>query len=158
MKSAAHFFDRLEDGVRGWLSHRPILYGLVGGVGVVLFWRGVWHTADFISLVVFLWQNGSSTTDLSGLYDGLASFATGSLLLLASGVWVSGFIGNEVIISGLRGDKKLAEKTEAEVETETEAIADIRRQLARISRDSMHLNKNLPRQKRKHEQSRRGIA
>jgi len=35
-----HFFDKLEDRVRGWLSHRTIFYGFIGGIGAVLFWRG----------------------------------------------------------------------------------------------------------------------
>ena len=38
--------NKLEYRVRFWFSKRPIFYGLIGGVGVVLFWRGVWHTAD----------------------------------------------------------------------------------------------------------------
>ncbi|HYD92823.1 MAG TPA: hypothetical protein VEA37_15215, partial [Flavobacterium sp.] len=43
-----NFFDKVEDHVRGWFSHRPILYGLAVGFGIVMFWRGVWHTADYI--------------------------------------------------------------------------------------------------------------
>ena len=44
----SRFFDKLEDRVRSWLSHQPILYALIGGIGIVLFWRGVWHTADYL--------------------------------------------------------------------------------------------------------------
>lgn len=42
------FFDKLEDSIRKWLSHHPLLYAFIGGTGVVLFWRGIWHTMDFI--------------------------------------------------------------------------------------------------------------
>ena len=41
-----HFFDKLEDTVRERLSRIPIFYGIVGGVSIVLFWRGLWYTAD----------------------------------------------------------------------------------------------------------------
>lgn len=121
------FFDLLEDKVRGRLSHFPILYAFCGGIGIVLFWRGVWHSADYIMLL--LRNNiGISSTDLSTeiWWDGPLSFLIGTILLLISGLFVSNFIGNEIIMSGLRGEKKLSEKTETEVRTEVNAIAEIR--------------------------------
>ena len=45
-KKIIKFFDKLEDVIRGHLSRFPILYGMLAGIGIVLFWRGVWHTAD----------------------------------------------------------------------------------------------------------------
>ena len=50
LREIIHFFDKLEDKTRGTLSHYPFLYAFLGGIGVVLFWRGVWHTNDFILL------------------------------------------------------------------------------------------------------------
>lgn len=132
MKFIIRFFDKLEDKVRGWLSHRPILYGFLAGVGTVLFWRGVWHTTDYFSSILFVWRGGSGTIDLAEFPDGPLSLLIGIILLLVTGVFVSGFIGNEIIISGLRGEKKLAEKTDAEVKTETGAIAEIRQEVGKI--------------------------
>lgn len=129
------FFDKLEDKVRGWFSHKPIFYGIVGGIGVVLFWRGVWHTADFLSVQLLASQSGLVTTDFAlSWWDGPLSFVIGLVMLLMTGLFVSNFIGNEIIISGLRGEKKLTEKTEAEVKTETGAIAQIRDEVREISR------------------------
>ena len=134
-KRVGRFFDKLEDRVRARLSHRQILYGFVGGVGVVLFWRGVWHTADYIFLRLFGVGYEMTTIDLAELWDGLFSGAIGAVLLLITGLFVSSFIGNEIIISGLRGEKKLAEKTEGEVEAEENILEEIRRRLARIEKD-----------------------
>lgn len=127
------FFDKLEDRVRGHLSRQPIFYGFVGAVGIVLFWRGVWHIADYYSAIIFP-TSPSPTIDLANFPDGLLSLIIGTILLLLSGLFVSNFIGNEIIISGLRGEKKLAEKTEAEVKTETGAIGEIQEELKKISK------------------------
>lgn len=125
-----NFFDKLEDKIRGLLSHFPIIYAFIGGVGVVLFWRGVWHTADAIS-ATFVFQ-AADTIDMPSLWDGLISIAASLIFLLPSGLFVSHFIGNEIIISGLRGEKKLAEKTEKELKTETGAIAEIHEHVIEI--------------------------
>lgn len=74
---AKGFFDLLEDHVRGWFSHYPILYGIVGGFGVVLFWRGVWHSTDYLMLLVRSFNSGEATTDLVNeiWWDGPLSLA-----------------------------------------------------------------------------------
>lgn len=98
VKEIVRFFDRLEDTVRGKLSHQPILYALIGGVGIVLFWKGVWEIA---SLFAFL--------------NGFGSVIFGAFILLITGLLVSFFIGDSIILSGFKQEKKLAEKTEMEV-------------------------------------------
>lgn len=111
-----HFFDRLEDHIREALSRAPIFYALIGGVGIVLFWRGVWHTADMFPF-----------------FDGPVSVIIGALILLSTGLLVSVFIGDQIIISGLRKEKKLTEKTEGEVEAEETVLAKIHKELHGIS-------------------------
>lgn len=139
-------FDRFENRIRGWLSRRPILYGLVGGVGVVLFWRGVWHGTDILSEYFINWRSNCptadivflldkcSTMDLAFPLDSILSILIGSTLLLVSGLFVSTFLGNEIAISGLRGERRLTEKTEVEVRTETGAIGDIRHEMRMVLR------------------------
>ena len=99
--------NQWEIRVRGKLSHYPILYAFLGGVGIVLFWRGVWHTADDINL-------GS-----------ILSLLIGFLLLLIIGVFVAEFIGNKLIISGLVGEKKISETEKGEIETEESQLKNL---------------------------------
>lgn len=97
-----HFFDKLEDKVRGRLSHHPLIYSFIGGVGIVLFWKGVWETAEYYPSLF-----------------GVPSLLLGVLIILPTGLFVSFFIGDNIILSGLKHEKKLAEKTEAELRAET---------------------------------------
>lgn len=134
MKKIIRFFDKLEDKVRGRLSHWPIIYGFVTGLGIVMFWRGAWHTMDMIMENITS-SGTNATTDLSGLpwWDGPLSLLLGTGILLLIGAFISNFIGNEIIISGLRGEKKLTEKTESEVRTEVGAIGEIKQDIKTIS-------------------------
>lgn len=110
------FFNRLEVVIRGKLSHYPILYAFIGGVGIVLFWRGVWHTADDINL-------GS-----------IVSLIIGFIILVIAGIFVAEFIGNKLIISGLVGEKKLETKEEGEIETEETQLKNLQNTLNRVEK------------------------
>ena len=109
MKLVINFFDKLEDQVRGSLSHHPFIYAFLGGSGVILFWRGVWHTADYFE---------KTTVWGSLAFSNFGSMVVGIVMLLMTGLFVSVFIGDSMILSGLRGEKKLVEKTEDEIESE----------------------------------------
>lgn len=111
------FFDKLEDRVRARLSHAPILYSFIGGVGIVLFWKGVWEMAEAVDLL-----------------DGFGSLFLGTIILLMTGLLVSFFIGDTIIISGLKRDKKIAEKTDQRIRTESDLILDVERKLADVQR------------------------
>ncbi len=127
-KKIFHFFDKLEDKIRSRLSRLPILYALLGGIGVVLFWRGVWHTTDFIS--AFLIDN--TQPSMAEMIDGPMSFVVGTAILLITGVYVSAFIGNRLLMTGLSGEKKLAEKTEEEIMTEEDQIKKMQSTLNKV--------------------------
>ncbi len=129
--------DKLEDKVRGRLSHYPIAYAFVGGVAVVLFWRGVWHTADHL-MERFLLSASHEPTNISPYsfpwWDGPLSILIGTVLLLTVGLFVSHFIGNEIIISGLRKEKKLVEKTEDEIRSDLKESSEINDEIHHINR------------------------
>jgi hypothetical protein len=125
IKKIVYFFDKLEDKVRAKLSHYPILYAFIGGSGLVLFWRGVWHLADDYNL--------SSSISL----------VLGSVILLMTGVFVAEFIGNKLIISGLVGEKKLSEKEESEIETEENQIQNLQQTLNRLEKKLDHIDDDI---------------
>ena len=125
MKQIIKIFDKLEDKIRGKLSHYPKIYALIGGIAIVLFWRGVWHLADDVNL--------SSSWSL----------IIGTVVLLATGVFVSAFVGSRLIISGLIGEKKLTEKTEEEVETEEMQLKNLQNTLKRVEEKLEDIDKDV---------------
>ena len=114
MKAILTFFDKLEDHIRARLSRLPIAYSFIGAVAIVLFWRAVWMMADEIGL------------------SSLDSLIISVVILLSTGLFVSFFIGDNIILTGLRREKKLIEKTEDEIATEIDVVADIDERLNRI--------------------------
>jgi hypothetical protein len=108
-KKIAQFFDKLEDRVRARLSHRSILYALIGGTCTVLFWRGIWHSADILMVRGGFWGDF--------FYEPTSIIWT-SVILLMTGLFVSNFIGERIVISGLKREKKVTDKTELEVQEE----------------------------------------
>lgn len=119
------FFDKLEDKVRAALSRRPIIYTLIGGVAIVLFWRGVWLIADELPFMT-----------------GFVSLIISVAVLLLSGLFVSFFIGEEIIISGLKKERKLFEKTESEIKTEADILNQIKIKIEKIEEDLQELKQN----------------
>ena len=117
MKGIIRFFDKFEDKVRGELSRKPFLYAFVGGTATVLFWRGIWMTADMFPLLT-----------------GPVSIIVSVLIMLATGLFVSMFVGDAIIFSGLKKEKKLIERTESEVEPEMERIKQIQAEMVSIKK------------------------
>ena len=126
MRRIILFFDRLEDWIRAHLSRYPLIYAIIGGVGVVLFWRGVWHTADLFSFMT-----------------GPVSVALGIIVLGLTGVLVSEFIGNHIILAGLRGEKKLEEKTIEEINAEDKRIHSIEKTLENIEEEILEIREEV---------------
>ncbi len=125
-KKIVLFFDKLEDTVREHLSRYPILYTFVGGVAIVLFWRGVWHTADILQA-----QGGL----LAWFFYEPNNLIITTIVLLMSGLFVSYFIGDTILMSGLRREKKTTERTEKEVEEEETELKGIRTTIKEMKKE-----------------------
>jgi hypothetical protein len=125
-KKIIRFFDKLEDKIRGHLSRYPLIYSLIVGVGVILFWRGIWHTADMYEFM-----------------SGPVSIFLGVVILGLTGVLVSSFIGNSILMTGLKGSKKLTEKTIDEINEEQSHLEDIDVVVARIEEELADIRKEI---------------
>ncbi len=139
------FVSKLEQRITILLSHRPRWYALIVGVGIVLFWRGIWHSADHIHSFYYSLSGDFPTTDSFNTpwWDGPLSLMVGGTILYFTGALISSFIGNELILSGLRGEKRLSEKTEGKVKNEVRAISDIKDELKNITSALEELEKKV---------------
>jgi hypothetical protein len=134
IKKTLSFFDKLEDKNRSFLSRLPILYAFIGGTGVVLFWRGVWHMADIIFPLLYTNMGNVALFRLE-LMDSLTSLIIGVIILLGTGLFVTNFIGNRIIISGIKHEKKLEEKESEEIESEEYIMTSIYREIKTLRKD-----------------------
>lgn len=135
---------KLERKIRGRLSHYPKLYALIVGTGIILFWRGIWHTADSVHTYIEHYKLASSVDfTMAPWWDGPLSIAVGLFVLYFTGAFVSSFIGNELILSGLRGERRLTEQTEEETQNEVRAVADIKEEISILSQKMELLEKQM---------------
>ena len=110
-------YNRFEIKLRHKLSHWPILYAFIGSIGVILIWRGVWMIADDMEM------------------SGFVSMALGVLISIITGLFVSFFVGDKIIISGIMKEKRIDEKTEAEIKKEEISLSEIKKDLREIKDD-----------------------
>lgn len=112
---------KLENKIRNILSHKPFLYAFIGSLGVVLIWRGIWIIADDLGL------------------PGWVSLLIGIIISAMTGLFVSLFVGDKIIISGIMKEKRIEEKTEEEIkeEIEEEAVSlnEIKEDIEEIKND-----------------------
>ncbi|MCX6717661.1 MAG: hypothetical protein NTU76_03240 [Candidatus Taylorbacteria bacterium] len=134
MKAITRFFDRLEDKVRARLSHRSIIYGFVGGIATVVFWRGVWHSSDI------LMDKGGI---LGWIFYEPNTIIWSSIILLMTGLFVATFIGERIIISGLKQEKKATDKTEEEVKKEDSRIEILSIKIEQLSKNIEEIKNSL---------------
>jgi hypothetical protein len=115
------FFDRLEDRIRARLSRHPVLYGLLSGLGIVLFFRGVWLIADEFAVL----ESGTVTTAIS------------IFILLITGTLVAHFVNDRLLASGILRGKKFVEKTELQIKEELQkeevTLGKLEKDIARLA-------------------------
>lgn len=126
----------MEDKVRSRLSHQAIFYAFVGGAATLLFWRGAWRTFDNIE-------------NLGGifgfLFSPIVSLILSIFILLMTGLFVSVFIGEMVIISGIKKEKKVFDKTESEIRGEGNLLMDIKLNLDKLKQEVSDIKESIKR-------------
>lgn len=123
MKRILRFFDRLEDRIRGFLSHYPVIYALIASTAIIVFWHGIEELTDYVG-ISFVAEIGISV-----------------FVLLLIGAFISFFLGGNIIMSGLKGEKKLEEKTLEETQQEEKILESINQKLDRIEEEVGELKK-----------------
>lgn len=126
MRALVKFFDILEDKIRFSLSKRPILYGLISGIGVVFFFRGVWLIADELPFMT-----------------GTITLIASVIILLLSGAFVEHFISDKIITSGIKKEKKLVEKEASEIHAEASMLHDVQKDIQKLDKKISALEDNL---------------
>ena len=97
MRILTNLFLKIEDKSRNYFDKFPFFHAFFAGIGVVLFWRGTWEVADRLGL------------------DPYWSIILGSLILIILGLFLQTFVGNTIIIKKVESEKRLDQKTEADI-------------------------------------------
>jgi hypothetical protein len=102
------------------------MYAVIGGTAVVLFWRGVWHSAD-----ILMAKGGI----LGVIFYEPYTIIWAAIILLMTGLFVSSFIGERIILSGIKNEKRIDQKTEEEINKEEDEIRSMRSKISQMSKD-----------------------
>ena len=122
-KKIYYYFDKLEDRIRGRLSKSPLVYSFIGAVATVSIWRGVWGVLDSLNLSIWV------------------SLIGGIILAMLTGLFVSFFIGDNIVISGLQHEKRVDEKTKEEIIKEEGELDELKKDIKEI-KELLLKNKN----------------
>ena len=103
MKSFTQSFVEAEDKARRYFERSPFLQAFLAGIGVIIFWRGIWEFLDRLQV------------------GPLTSVVLGSLILMSVGVFVQTFIGNTIIIKKVKQEEQIEKKAVKELERDVDA-------------------------------------
>lgn len=90
----------IEEHARNFFGRIPFIQAFLAGVGVIIFWRGIWEWLDNVEV------------------SPLASVVIGTLILGGVGVFLQTFIGNTIIIKSVKKEEAQEKKVLKEIEGE----------------------------------------
>lgn len=127
-----NYLKHLGKKLRKGLTKRPVLYTLIGSFATVLFWRGVWHTTDLLEA-----QGGV----FGFLFSAHGSLILSAAILIVTGLFVSFFVGDVVILAGMSKEQKLLEKAEKKIEEDSVELKRVEALLERVEEEVSHLHR-----------------
>lgn len=137
---------KAADSIRRTLRRHQIWYAFIGGIGVVLFWRGVWHSADFFAATFMYSRDTVTSIDWVQGLDSFVSLVIGTLLLLATGLFVSELASGQALSEEIKEEEKVTQKESAEIPHIEREIHHVTRELEELEKDIHHNhNKKKPR-------------
>lgn len=115
LKGELHFLrnqQKLKEKLRG----HHVLYAFLGGIGLVMFWHGIWEGLNIIYLKAEGW--------LKYLGHPVTSLIIGSLILVLTGLFVFELVGRDPKVFEEKINKRLEEleRLEKELEKTTKDI------------------------------------
>jgi len=120
MKSITRILLETEEKARLYFEKTPFIQAFLSGIGVIIFWRGIWEWLDINQI------------------SPLASVVAGSLILLCVGVFVQTFIGNTIIIKNVkqeeRFEKSAIKHIEGEADTEEVTLSTLSAKIDELSK------------------------
>ncbi len=115
----------IEETARKFFERIPFMHAFLAGVGVILFWRGVWELADIQKL------------------DPIASIILGSFLLGGIGLFIQTFVGNSIIIKTVKKEERTEKQTEKKAELALEEVEREEITLIQLSKKIDELNNKI---------------
>ncbi len=121
---------QIENSARDFFENIPFTHAFLAGVGVILFWRGVWELADIMML------------------DPIASILLGCVMLGGIGLFIHTFVGNAIIIKNVRKEEYLEKeantrisKVEKNIELEDATVQKLIEKIDSLEKKIDALNK-----------------
>jgi hypothetical protein len=115
MKNITKSLLRSEASARKFFEQYPFLQALLAGIGVIIFWRGIWEWLDDINVSPF------------------SSIIIGAVILLGVGAFLQTFIGNTIIIKNVeqeeRSEKKVLKEISIEEKTEEVTLSELSKKI-----------------------------
>lgn len=125
-------FLKIEDRARKYFERFPFIQAFMAGIGVILFWRGIWEVSDMYGL------------------DPRLSIILGVLILGSVGLFVQTFVGNAIIIKNVKREIDLDKESRKEfsvfeknISQEEITLAHLSEKLDKLADKVDHLEKHL---------------
>ena len=120
MKTITNTLLGIEDDARRYFEKIPFAQAFFAGIGVIIFWRGIWEWLDMLQM------------------SPITSVILGAGILLCVGVFVQTFIGNTIIIKNVKQEEQTEKKQmrhmEGEVVTEEVTLSSLSKKIDELSK------------------------
>ncbi len=116
---------KIEEGARKFFEYIPFTHAFLAGVGVILFWRGVWEIADILML------------------DPVASILLGCVILGGIGLFIQTFVGNAIIIKNVKREEQREAATERKVKQVEQELVTEEITMNKLAQKLDELNKKI---------------
>lgn len=127
-----NIFLSIESRARKYFERFPFIHAFLAGVGVILFWRGIWEVADRYHL------------------HPIISIVAGVIILVGIGLFIHTFIGNAIIIKNVKHEINIEKENrkdfsvfEKDIAKEEITLFHLSQKLDKLNEKINHIEKHL---------------